>query len=98
MIVWHSFETEKPPIGVLVIAYHHKWINEDFNPIGQRVGFVNEDGDFTSVQDDYIGLAHWKCDDGDEFDHDSDNIKYIDPEYWTEMPNYNATLIKKVSK
>ena len=69
MIVWHKFETEKPPVGVEVIAYHSKWINPDFNPIGQRVEFLN--------------------DEGEEFDHDSDNIKYIDPEYWTEMPKFS---------
>lgn len=93
MTTWYKFEDKKPPIGIEVIAFHHKWINEDFNPTGQRVGFYMSSGDFTSaywwdIQDDYIGLAHWKCDDNNEFDHNSDNIKYIEPEYWAEMPKF----------
>lgn len=90
---WHDFSIEKPPIGTEVIAYHHKWINEDFNPSGQRVGFLTDDGDFISAywwdtQDDYIGLSHRSCDANEGFDHNSDNIKYIEPEWWMEIPKF----------
>ena len=34
-----NYQEQKPPIGVEVIAYHHKWVDEDFNPNGTRIGF-----------------------------------------------------------
>ena len=34
-----NYQEQKPPFGVEVVAYHHKWVDEDFNPNGTRVGF-----------------------------------------------------------
>ena len=34
-----NYQEQKPPFGVEVIAYHHKWVDEDFNPNGTRIGF-----------------------------------------------------------
>ncbi|WP_321978324.1 DUF551 domain-containing protein [Prevotella sp.] len=45
---WHKTSEEMPEFGVEVIAYHEKWIDEDFNPNGTRVGFIQDDG-FTSA-------------------------------------------------
>ena len=36
--LWINFKEKEPPIGVEVIAYHHKWVDEDFNPNGTRRG------------------------------------------------------------
>lgn len=37
---WIKYEKQSlPPTGVEVLAYNSKWINEDFNPKGIRVGF-----------------------------------------------------------
>ena len=38
-----NYQEQKPPIGVEVIAYHHKWVDEDFNPNGTRIGFLSDD-------------------------------------------------------
>lgn len=46
---WHKYSEELPPIGIEVIAYNHKWVNQDFNPNGTRVGFRTSDDDFTSA-------------------------------------------------
>lgn len=45
---WHKTSEEMPEFGVEVIAYNEKWIDEDFNPNGTRVGFIQDDG-FTSA-------------------------------------------------
>jgi len=33
-----------------VIGFHPEWIDEDFNPNGTRVGFVNADAGFTCAR------------------------------------------------
>ena len=38
-----NYQEQKPPFGVEVIAYHHKWVDEDFNPNGTRVGFLGDE-------------------------------------------------------
>ena len=37
---WINYKEEEPPFGVEVIAYHHKWVDEDFNHNGTRIGFL----------------------------------------------------------
>ena len=39
-----NYQEQKPPIGVEVIAYNHKWVDEDFNSKGTRIGFLSDDG------------------------------------------------------
>ena len=39
---WINYKEQKPPYGVEVLAYHHEWVNEDFNPKGIRVGFLQD--------------------------------------------------------
>ena len=43
-IEWINFEEEKPITGEEVLAFNKKWIDEDFNPRGIRVGFLGFDG------------------------------------------------------
>lgn len=83
-------EPTLPPVGVEVIAFNHKWINEDFNPKGTRVGFRTSNGDFISAywwdyQDSYITIADWICRDNPEFSEELANS--IIPEYWIEIPD-----------
>ena len=80
-----------PPVGEEVIAYNHKWINEDFNPRGFRVGFRNDENDFISAywwdyQDDYIAIAEWKCKDNPGFSKEL--AENIFPEYWMKIPDF----------
>lgn len=87
---WINFKGTKPEEGIEVLAYNHEWIDEDFNPNGTRVGFVNGDGEFTSAywwdyQDSYLTINKSICEENKDF-----YINHIDntePEYWMPIPN-----------
>ena len=98
---WYKYSETPPPIGVEVIAYNHKWINEDFNPKGTRVGFRTDENDFISAywwdyQDDYVGISGWKCEGTPEFSDEL--IESREPEYWLPIPDFKMSEIKKNSK
>ena len=46
---WNKVSEKELPFGEEVIAFNEKWIDEDFNPNGTRVGFMQDDG--TSTRD-----------------------------------------------
>lgn len=85
-----NYQEQKPPIGVEVIAYNHKWVDEDFNPNGIRIGFLSDDG-FTSAfwwdeQDCYETISKLHCeDDEDFFERHIDNTE---PEFWFPIPKF----------
>lgn len=86
---WKKYADEKPEEGVEVIAYNKAWINEDFNPNGTRVGFLNGDGEFTSAywwdyQDCYETISKSRCEDNKEFY--SRHIDNTEPEFWMPIP------------
>lgn len=78
------FEEEMPPEHEEVLFYNEKWINEDFNPRGIRIGFMSND-DFTtahwwSYQDTYETISHSDCDGNESF---SQEIREsINPTHW----------------
>lgn len=86
---WISMKDKKPEEGVEVIAYHHKWVNEDFNPNGTRIGFINGNGEFTSAywwdyQDSYLSINLSTClEDKEIFENLIDNVE---PEFWMSIP------------
>ena len=41
---WNKVSDKEIPFGEEVIAFNEKWIDEDFNPNGTRVGFMQDDG------------------------------------------------------
>ena len=41
---WNKVSEKEIPFGEEVIAFNEKWIDEDFNPNGTRVGFIQDDG------------------------------------------------------
>lgn len=97
---WHKFSEELPPLGIEVLAYHHDWVDEDVNPNGTRIGFLQDNlasddchYDFVSAhywneQDDYITISKFDIE-GNE-DEFSDKIKRsIIPEYWIEIPQFS---------
>ena len=61
MTKWHKFSEELPPEGVEVIAYNMKWVDNDYNKNGVRVGFLNDGGFvyafYWDYQDDYIAIS-----------------------------------------
>lgn len=91
-VTWYKYCKDLlPPISIEVIAYNHKWINEDFNPNGTRVGFRTSDDDFISAywwdyQDDYVGISGWKCEGNPEFSDEL--VKNRKPEWWTYISNF----------
>ena len=83
-----NYQEQKPPIGVEVIAYHHKWVDEDFNPNGTRIGFLSDDG-FTSAywwdyQDCYETINKFNCEANEDFYRS--HIDNTEPEYWCYIP------------
>lgn len=98
-VTWYLYRKGSlPPLGVEVIAFNHKWINEDFNPRGIRVGFRTEDGDFISAywwdyQDDYIAIAKWKCEASPNFYEN--HLDNIEPEWWTPISEFPYKNINK---
>ena len=86
--LWINFKEKEPPVGVEVIAYHHKWVDEDFNPNGTRIGFLSDDG-FVSAfwwdeHDCYETISKIHCDDEEDFFEDY--IDNTEPEFWFPMP------------
>ena len=86
--LWIDYKKKEPPFGVEVIAYHHKWVDEDFNPNGTRIGFLSDDGFVSAVwlneHDCYETISKLHCeDDEDFFEFYIDNTE---PEFWYPMP------------
>ena len=88
---WINYKEEKPPFGVEVIAYHHKWIDEDFNPNGTRIGFLSDEG-FTSAywwdyQDCYKTISKQHCESNKDFY--ANHIDNTEPEFWLLIPKFS---------
>lgn len=86
---WISVKDKLPPEGEEVLAFNKKWIDEDFNPNGTRIGFLNGDGEFTSAywwnyQDSYITINKSICEDDKDFYEN--HIDNTEPEYWMPIP------------
>ena len=94
---WINFKEQKPPYGVPVLAYHHLWVDEDFNPQGIREGFLEDNLASDEVPYDFVS-AHWwdyqdtymtisKCNlEGHEQEYGEEILNSIIPEYWAEIP------------
>ena len=97
---WINYNEKKPPVGVEVLAYHHLWIDSDFNPRGIRIGFLadniasdsdNNPYDFISAHwwdyhGDYIAISKCITENNTMF---SNRIKdSCEPEYWMEIPDF----------
>lgn len=86
---WKEIKVQQPEFGVEVICFNPAWINEDFNPNGTRIGFLNGEGVFTTAhwwdyQDCYMTISKSDCE-GEEF---SDEIKNsTEPTHWIPLPD-----------
>lgn len=91
--VWNNVRDKSPEHGVEVICFNKAWVNEDFNPSGIRIGFLNGDGDFTTAhwwdyQDTYVTISKTDCD-NEGF---SDEIKMsTEPTHWMILPKTPLT-------
>lgn len=93
-----NYREQKPPLGVEVIAFNRKWVDEDFNPNGTRIGFLSENDDFTSVywwdeQDCYETINKSNCE-NDIIFHKIP-IDNIEPEFWAYIPKFPKPQDKK---
>ena len=85
---WLKYKDKKPEVGVEVIAFNSKWIDEDFNPNGTRIGFLSDDG-FTSAfwwdyQDCYETISKIHCEGNKDFYRS--HIDNTEPEFWMSIP------------
>lgn len=87
-IEWINFEEEKPITGEEVLAFNKKWIDEDFNPRGIRVGFLRFDGFISAFwydeQDCYETISKQHCESNKDFY--ANHIDNIEPEFWLPFP------------
>ena len=85
--IWNKFtEGSLPPEDVDVIAYNKKWIDEDNNPKGIRIGFRMSDIFISAQWDGDANYSTHCSDDNDYYDY---NGKEELPEYWLEIPKLN---------
>ena len=88
--LWINFKEKEPPFGVEVIAYHHKWVDEDFNPNGTRVGFLSDDGFISAFwwdyQDCFITISKSHCESNMDFYRS--HIDNTEPEFWFPIPKF----------
>lgn len=86
---WIEYSKQKPSEGVEVIAYHPDWVDEDFNPNGTRIGFLNDNDEFTSAywwdyHDCYTTINRSICEHDPSF-YES-HLDNTEPEYWMPIP------------
>lgn len=70
---WRDFKNDPPIPLEEVIGFSWDWVDENENPTGKRVGFINDDGKFTSA---YFNSYH-NC-----YDTGYESV----PEKWTHFP------------
>lgn len=85
-----NYQEQKPPFGVEVVAYHHKWVDEDFNPNGTRVGFLGDEGFISAFwwdyQDCYETISKLNCESNRDFYRS--HIDNTEPEFWFPIPEF----------
>ena len=88
--LWINYKEKEPPFGVEVIAYHHKWVDEDFNPNGTRVGFLGGDGFISAFwwdyQDCYETISKLNCESNRDFYRS--HLDNTEPEFWFPIPKF----------
>ena len=72
---WINIEKERPPMGMEVIAFNHRWIDNNLNLTGTGVGCFNDNNEFVfayrwNTKDEYISVIN----------------SNFEPEYWMYMP------------
>lgn len=92
---WIDIQKQKPEAGEEVLCFNEKWINEDFNPKGIRIGFMCNVGRFTTAhwwdyQDTYMTISREEVDDNPQAF--SDSVKdHTEPTHWMPLPEFKLT-------
>ena len=64
---WNKVSEKKIPFGEEVIAFNEKWIDEDFNPNGTRIGFLQDDGFISATWNDEQDCYDTCSEEGDDY-------------------------------
>lgn len=97
--MWNKVSEKKLPYGEEVIAFNKKWIDEDFNPNGTRVGFLGDDGFISAEWDDECDEYETHYEEGDDYYDGVSGIPGADkyhkqfarpnmPTHWMKMPTH----------
>ena len=89
MSKWISTKSRIPKKGIEVLLFNEKWINEDYNPKGIRIGFLDDVSGWTSAywcnyHDDY----HTRTSDGDNKQFKDFKASNQVPTHWMSIPEY----------
>lgn len=94
---WNKVSEKELPHGEEVIAFNKKWIDEDFNPNGTRVGFLEDDGFISAEWNDKWDEYVTYYEEGDDYDDvpasmlDENHMKFAKPNmptHWMKMPTH----------
>ena len=98
-LAWNKVSEKEIPFGVELIAVDEKWIDEDFNPNGTRVGFIQDDGFVSATwnnEDDCYDTCYEEGDDCSEGvsgtqgadEYHKQFAKPNMPTHWMKMPTH----------
>lgn len=96
---WNKVSEKEIPFGEEVIAFNEKWIDEDFNPNGTRVGFMQDDGFVSATWNNDDDCYDTCYEEGDDYYKDVSGIQGADeyhkqfalpnmPTHWMKMPTH----------
>jgi hypothetical protein len=75
---WIDIEKEIPKIGVFVLGYNKKWVDEE-NITGIRICFLNEDVDFDQ------GVGNWTSSRWSDFNMEFQTDTESEPSHWISL-------------
>ena len=96
--MWNKVSEKELPYGEEVIAFNEKWIDEDFNPNGTRVGLLGDDGFISARWSGECNEYFTCCEEGDDYYYEmvkahtsiADEYKKVVmpnmPTHWMKMP------------
>lgn len=64
---WNKVSEKELPFGEEVIAFNEEWINQDFNPNGTRIGFLQDDGFVSATWDGEYDCYDTCYEEGDDY-------------------------------
>lgn len=96
---WNKVSEVEIPFGEEVIAFNEKWIDEDFNPNGTRVGFIQDDGFVSATWNNEDDCYDTCYEEGDDYYKGVSGIPGMDayhkqfakpnmPTHWMKMPTH----------
>nr|DAG89023.1 MAG TPA: hypothetical protein [Crassvirales sp.] len=96
---WNKVSEKELPFGEEVIAFNKEWIDEDFNPNGTRVGFLQDDGFVSATWNNEQDCYDTCYEEGDDYYQGVSGVPEMDayfkqsvlpnmPTHWMEIPTH----------